>query len=113
MMNGYAIYLANTLTSTDQITWSFELSAGTYNFNVIGLSVLTSGIASWYVDGAVIVASQDWYSGGLYNKLFTDTGIVIPTSGNHLLTFKQNGKNASSGGYEQIFSNIWFSPTTD
>ena len=93
---------------------SFQLAAGTYDFNIVTLGTYGfPGIIEFKVDGVVILTLDPFLLVGTYNVLTTTTGVVIPTSGKHLLTLTCTGKNAGSADYEIWIDAIWFSPTTD
>lgn len=86
----------------------FTLAAGTYTFEVLGLTANSRGIIDWTLDGGAIVTGQDWYSAGLtYNVRKTNT-ITVSTDGAHTLRGTINGTNISSGTYQMLLTRMSF-----
>lgn len=95
-------------------SWSFQLMAGTYNFNIICLANYpTAGIMQFDVDGVTIATIDPFLLLTVYNTLVTTTGVVIPTSGAHQLRLICPGKNILASGFELWLDAIWFNPASD
>ena len=109
-----ALYHANITAAGSRYTWSIYLTAGTYDLNLITLgNYLSAGNLEWFVDGVSVLFLDPTTIGGAYNQLSTQTGIVIPTSGNHLFELSVPSKPAPNTGYEVWVDAICFAPATD
>lgn len=98
----------STFANGDSFYQPFLLAAGTYNFGVLGLFNNVHGMLDWYLDEALIVTSQDWYSGSVVqNRIFTNV-VNVPTSGAHMLKGVVNGKNAAALAYAMSLTKYWF-----
>lgn len=103
-----------TAADGNSFTQSFVLAEGTYTLSILGQTRGDAGMVDWYVDGVVVGAGQDWYSGGVVsNVVKTVADIVIVESGRHVLTGVINGKHASSSNYTLRLTKMWFSPAAD
>jgi hypothetical protein len=65
----------------------------------------------FYIDGVLVLAAQDLYSGGLVFNVIKSGSVTIPTSGYHHLLMKVNGRNASSTDYVVTYTKIFLVPT--
>lgn len=100
----------NTPANGDTFEHYFELSAGTYTLDVLGLTANSRGLIDWYIDGVLAVSGQDWYSSGLtYNVRKTAT-VTVGSAGGHVLRGVINGKNGSSSDYQMLLTKISFRP---
>lgn len=82
----------------DNVSYTVDLDAGTYGFNLVHHRNTSAGIMKIDIDG-VEVGSIDLYSGLTWNVTTEITGISISTAGQHTLRFRMDGKNGSSSGY--------------
>lgn len=110
--NSYAFQ--NTAADGNTSTNGFKLRPGSYTMNVLGITNASYGKVDWYIDNALAVSAQDWYSAGAtYNVIKTATVQVYGVSPWHTLKAVVNGKNASSSDYILALTLIEFVPSAD
>lgn len=108
MVYGFAM-VQNTVTLNDQFILPIFLDAGTYRFNVLGFTQSASGKLSWYLDGNLIVADQNWYSSvATANVTKRVTDVTVAHAGNHMLSCVHSGKGITTGGYLAYLTKVWF-----
>jgi hypothetical protein len=91
----------------DSFQQTFELAAGNYDFNVLGIVGVDKALVDFYIDN-VLIGSIDWYnSSNIYNTKKILPAIAI-SDGQHVLKAVVNGKNASSTGYKLNLTKFWF-----
>ncbi len=96
----------------NQFTIPFLLAAGTYTFNVLGITYNGNGIMTWeWSDDGItwntIVTGQDWYTAGpVYGVVKSVASIVISTNGNHILRSTITGTSAA--GYAALLTKFWW-----
>jgi len=93
----------------DELSFEFYLDSGTFDFKVLGNTELANGIIEWKLNDVVIVASQDWLGGVVWNVLKTESGVVIPTPGVQVLKGKVIGTSGSV--YRIPLTKLWFEKT--
>lgn len=109
----YATYTYNTAANAadgDEYRYYFSLAAGTYTLYELGIAISTNGKLDLSIDGVSIATGQDWYAASTASATKTVASVVVPTSGNHVLLLKVNGKHASSTDYSVYLTKIWFTP---
>ena len=72
-----------------------------------------SGQVDWTLDGVTIATNQDWYAGVTFNERKTVSGVVVASSGWHVLTGLVDSKNASSSDYLLRLTKMAFIPSAD
>ena len=82
----------------DSYEHTFTLKKGTYSIRTRGASGTSRGKIDFYIDGVLVIDSQDWY-GSTAELEKIETSISVATSGRHTLTLTVDGKNGSSSGY--------------
>ena len=98
----------------NETSFSVLLDAGTYSFSRLGRTTTSLGMVTITIDGVTVLTNKDWYSAALTrNVIKTTTGIVIPTSGVHVVRCVMASKNASSSNYGFQQQRHWFFPATD
>ncbi|HJX10814.1 MAG TPA: hypothetical protein VJ733_09980 [Candidatus Binatia bacterium] len=103
----------STAAINDKFTHGFLLDAGTYTFEVLGIVQVDSGQVDWSLDGVTIVTDQDWYAGVSFNERKTVSGVVVATSGWHVLQGLVDSKHASSSNYLLRLTKLAFIPAAD
>jgi hypothetical protein len=94
----------------DEFKIGFCLAAGTYNFNHVGSSGTSRGKVDHYLDGNLISSGQDWYLIATVWDYTRTITMVVPESGDHVMTLKINGKHASSTDYTFAVEYFWITP---
>ena len=85
------------------------LKAGSYTFDILGVTASSRPIVDWYIDDVLVIDGQDWYTAAtVYNALISTPGITIDQNGLHTLKAVVNGKNPSSSGYGLRLTSFWF-----
>ena len=98
---GFYFMPSSAGSANNGTTYSFEgwCAAGTYTLKTLGQTHNGHAITDIYLDGVLIASGVDWYSSTqVRNVIKETTGVIIPTSGWHVLTYKINGDNPSSNG---------------
>lgn len=90
----------------DELTFTYNLPAGTYDMELWYRKNSTMGIVDVSIDGTVIFDNVDIYAASPTQSNVLVTGIVIPTSGDHTFSLKAVGKNASASAYEILINAI-------
>lgn len=104
-------YWHNSITGTqangDNISYKVYLQKGTYTIRLLAVQAANKGIIDVDIDSTE-VASFDMYKSGVAvpNTMFTQTGIIISTSGLKTLKLRIDGRNASSSDYVLLLSSI-------
>lgn len=99
---------STTANDGDNITYKCYLAAGTYTLKSLFIHGANAGIIDIDIDGTEVTSFDTYNAGTLYNRLEMQTNIVISTSGLKTITVRVDGKNASSTGYEIMFSYLAF-----
>lgn len=100
----------NTANNGDSFQQDIFLEAGEYTLSVLGVSTSTSGSLEWWVDDAIEIAGQNWYSATFQSNVIKTDTITVPTSGHHKLIGLVNGKQGSD--YFIILTKYWLSKNT-
>ena len=104
--NNYMNASAPDANDGDEYRIYFAITAGVYDIDLLGVTASSCGITDYYLDGTLIASGGDWYSSAAnYNELKTIADVSI-SSGQHILTIKINGKNASSSDYRWLFQRM-------
>lgn len=82
----------------DNFSFSFFALPGTYTLDLYLGKFSDCAILEALLD-SVSLGTTDCYNASLIATIATYTGQVLSTAGSHSLTFKANGKNASSSNY--------------
>lgn len=91
--------LQNPGANGDSVGAYVNLEAGTYKFSVWYQKYSDRGILDFTL-GSIVIGSLDTYAAALTrDQLAVFTGIIVPSSGNYLLKYIVNGKNAASSGF--------------
>jgi hypothetical protein len=87
----------NSNTQNDEVLYKIFLDAGTYTFDVIGLTAPEYGIMT-LLFGGVSQGTIDWYAAGgtTYNVKKSIAGIVVAASGLVDLSIKIATRNGSA-----------------
>jgi hypothetical protein len=83
----------------DTFTQAFYLAAGNYVLNVLGTTEPGSGILTWWIDGVLAVAAQDWYTVGVVQNVVKTANVTVVGNGQHVLKGIVDGQNVLSGGF--------------
>lgn len=95
----------------DEIDYRIWLGVGTYTLVRVGETDNNQGILDIDID-AVEVASFDLYSASsVKDAVQRQTGIVVATAGLKVITFRVDGKHASSSKYHVFLGHIEFRRT--
>ena len=106
MYNGYV--KSNPAANGDEIDFKAYMSAGTYTLKMMALTYNSAGIVDIDIDG-VEVASFDLYNASVVrNAVQTQANITVSAAGVKTITFRIDGKNASSSGYITVFQYLHF-----
>ncbi|MFO7898723.1 MAG: hypothetical protein R6V58_06645 [Planctomycetota bacterium] len=93
----------------DRMKVGFDLAAGEYELNVIGIEGADDRCeVEWFIDGVSIWANDDWRAGGGYDTLHSRTGITVAGDGYHTLECQVTGVGSSHGW--AAFTTAWFVP---
>jgi hypothetical protein len=98
----------NAAANGDVFEHTVALAAGTYTFEVLGLTANSRGIIDWTLGGVALVTGQDWYSAALTYNVIKSNSVTVATSGVYTLRGTINGKNASSTAYQMLLTKYWF-----
>jgi hypothetical protein len=98
----------NAAANGDIFEHTVALAAGTYTFEVLGLTANSRGIIDWTLGGSALVTGQDWYSAALTYNVIKSNSVTVATSGVYTLRGTVNGKNASSTAYQMLLTKYWF-----
>lgn len=110
----HGIYVYQSAAAiNDKFSHGFLLDAGTYDFTGLGVMQVDSGQVDWTLDGVTIATNQDWYAGVTFNERKTVSGVVVASSGWHVLTGLVDSKNASSSDYLLRLTKMAFIPSAD
>lgn len=97
-----AILTTDNTNPNNECTFPISLKRGTWNLNLIGRTNNSSGIASIYLDAA-LMGTIDFYSAGANDSAnLSLTGFTVsalPIATGQTLRILMATKNASSGGY--------------
>lgn len=100
----------------DEFEQGFDLAAGEYEMNVLGVEGSNRCILDWYIadEGGAFVQvknNDDWYNaaGYNYNQVHTWT-VTIAADGYHVLKGIVDGKNPSSSHHYYAITKVWFVP---
>lgn len=106
-MSGFVRYNISS-AQNDEVGWDIVLSAGTWKAELACVTGTAYPILTLRLDGVDTSATFDLYaaSGPNWNVAKTATGIVIATPGKKRLSLKAATKNASSSGYQFLFSQL-------
>jgi len=85
----------------DEFYYYVMLSQGTYTFQQFASKLNSSGILKVYLD-STLIATHDLYNGGGTTAVLETTGITVSAGKLYKLTFKIDGKNGASSGYQSI-----------
>lgn len=107
------LFYQNAPANADTFTQSFMMRAGTYTLSVIGVTANDRGKIDWYVDGAVQITGQDWYSASATYNVIKSGSITVATDGYHVLKGVINGKSGSSSSYYFSPTKFWIAPSAD
>lgn len=83
--------------NNDSISFTVVVPAGNYKLKFLYYQNTSSAIMEFRVDGA-LVDTLDQYGSLTYNLTWTSIQFSL-TEGSHTITFRKNGKNASSSSY--------------
>ena len=98
----------STHDDLDEVDYQAYMAAGTYTFMILINKSPESGILDIDVNG-VEVASFDLYTAGWSrNNRLTQAAIAIATSGLKTITFRVDGKHASSTNHYAIYAYACF-----
>ena len=106
-LNGYIYNSSNA--QFDAVTYTTHMNAGTYDLRIWTVKDIGHGIMRLKING-VEVSSFDAYSPTqIWNVLWSDSGIVIPTSGVKNLQIIVEDRNELAGGWFMIvsFMTLW------
>jgi len=90
----------------DEINYKFSCKAGTFTLCVLTLRYISRGIATISVDG-VSQGTIDFYASDYEPNIVLTLSVTLTTDGEHTLSFKVTGKNASSTNYYIPISSWW------
>jgi hypothetical protein len=104
----YSHYVSRAVgVDGDAMEQSFVLRAGRSLLSVLGFTTNGNGKVDWYLDGALVVAGQDWYSAVTAFNVIQTATIVVGSNGLHTLRAVVNGKHASSSSYVFPLTKLW------
>jgi hypothetical protein len=95
---GYQQFDNNTGDNNDQVDFKVYLEIGTYTFTLVYWRYPDAGILDLLIDAAS-VGTIDMYGSSNAFTVSSITGIVVASRGIKTLSWKINGKNASSSDY--------------
>jgi len=100
----------NPAVNGDKRENKFSLQAGIYDFHILGIKDITSGIVKFLLDGVNIgtVDMVSPFGTRDLNQLTVIPGVNVLETGNHTLTYEIVGKNAAATGFEFEPASIWF-----
>ena len=96
----------STTADGDNISFKVWLAKGTYSITLDYWKNNNQGIIKIDIDGTTVMTVDQYNSSATSNMQTTETGINVSTSGLKTITFKVDGKNASSSDYWGVFSAI-------
>lgn len=105
----FNFYLYNsTHDDQDEIHFSTYLGAGTYTLKILMQTSPNAGIVDIYIDAAEVASFDAYSGGGVKDVLFTQTNIVVGSSGVKDIKYIIDGKNGSSSDHYTVFQEIVF-----
>jgi hypothetical protein len=111
----YNICLQSDGTQNAYVTYNVVLGAGTWNLGLMYYGWAGSGIYTITLDGTPLASLgassstiDSYYSPATHGATQQITGIVVPTTGKHVLTLTVASKNSSSSGYGAGIHHISF-----
>ncbi len=94
----------------DSFTNGFFLQAGIYSITFEGAVATNAGSIDWYLDDVKVISAQSWNGGSYAAAQKLVTGIVVKTSGYHVL----RGVQITASPNDYFFlSQIDFAPQYD
>ena len=99
--NTSAVFGATTQNSSaalgDGLSWTIELSSGTWTLNAMLYKAVGGGIITPSLNGTALTTTFDTYgSSSTFNNVFQATGVVVPNSGLQTFSMVVTGRNASN-----------------
>ena len=91
----------------DSFSNGFLLAAGNYTLSLLGSTGAVFGKVDWYVDDALQISGQDWYSAATARNVVKRAPIGVAADGWHTLKGVVNGKHASSTGFYITLTKLW------
>ncbi len=105
----------STGANGDTFTQSCFLRSGNYTLSILGETVNDQGKVDIYLDGALAVSAQDWYSLVQARNVVKTAAVVVASDGRHVLRFSLNGCNGAAVApyYNLRWTKIWLAQASD
>jgi len=103
------VFPLQSITPTHGARRQFTLAGGVYRLNVLGNTSFDEVIIAWYIDDALVLSDQDWYSDVTVRNVLQSGTVVVPAGGTHWLTFVVTGQNVlSNDTWRLSLTKVWF-----